>query len=240
MRLRALHAVPVASLALAVALAACAKKDDGRPRGPVEVGVVTLVAGSVTVSTELTGRTAATTVSDVRPQVDGVIKERLFKEGSLVRAGQPLYQIDPARYRAARDQAQAQLENAQALASSAQAKAKRYRELTDVEAVSRQDIDDTIAAANVAEANVHQYAAALETARINLEYTRVLAPISGRISRSSVTPGALVTANQSTALANISNSIRSTWTLRSPASSCCSCAARWPAGRCCRRAPRSA
>lgn len=191
------------SFALALVLASCAGKDGRSPQGPVEVGVVTLATGSVTLSTELTGRTIATMISDVRPQVDGVIKARLFKEGSIVLAGQPLYQIDSALYSAALDQATAQLEYAQAIEASSQAKADRYGQLTDIEAVSRQDIDDITAAARQARASVHQYSAALQTARINLAYTRVLAPISGRIGRSSVTPGAMVTARQTTALATI-------------------------------------
>lgn len=190
-------------MTLGLLLAGCSRQASAPQRGPVEVGVVTLATQPVTVSNELTGRTAATTASDVRPQVNGIIKARLFQEGSLVRAGQPLYEIDPRLYQATRDEAAAQLENAQATLATAQAKADRYKTLTDIQAVSRQDIDDTMAAARQARANVHQYQATLESARVNLEYTRVLAPISGRISRSSVTPGALVTANQTTALASI-------------------------------------
>jgi membrane fusion protein, multidrug efflux system len=188
---------------LALALAGCAKGGQQPQRGPVEVGVVTLASAPVTVSNELTGRTTATTSSDVRPQVDGVIRARLFKEGSVVHAGQPLYEIDPRLYKASLDTARAQLENAQATLYTAQAKADRYKTLSDNQAVSRQNIDDTIAAAREARASVHQYQAAVETARVNLEYTRVLAPITGRISRSAVTPGALVTASQTTALASI-------------------------------------
>ena len=191
------------AFALSLLLAACSHGEQKPQQGPIEVGIVTLAAQPVTVSNELTGRTAATTSSDVRPQVDGIIKARLFQEGSFVRAGQPLYQIDPRLYRATRDQVAAQLENAQATLATTQAKADRYKTLTDIQAVSRQDIDDTIAAARQARASVHQYRATLESAQVNLEYTRVLAPISGRISRSSVTPGALVTANQTTALASI-------------------------------------
>jgi membrane fusion protein (multidrug efflux system) len=133
---------------LALALAGCsATAAADAPMGPAEVGVVTLVAEPVTVSNELTGRTAATTASDVRPQVDGVIKARLFEEGSIVHAGQPLYQIDPRLYKASLDQARGQLENAQATLFTNQAKADRYKTLRDNQAVSRQDIDDTIAAA---------------------------------------------------------------------------------------------
>ncbi|EGD58000.1 efflux transporter, RND family, MFP subunit [Novosphingobium nitrogenifigens DSM 19370] len=189
---------------LALALAGCSQQQQQMPpMGPAEVGVVTLVAEPVTVSNELTGRTAATTASDVRPQVDGVIKARLFEEGSIVHAGQPLYQIDPRLYKASLDQARGQLENAQATLFTNQAKADRYKTLRDNQAVSRQDIDDTIAAARTARASVHQYQATVQSARVNLEYTRVLAPITGRISRSTVTPGALVTSGQTTALATI-------------------------------------
>lgn len=193
----------LALTAMALLLAGCAKQAHAPQQGPTEVGVVTLATQPVTVSTELTGRTSATTVSDVRPQVDGIIKARLFKEGSIVRVGQPLYQIDPRLYKASLDQARAQLENAQATLFTDQAKADRYRTLSDSQAVSRQDIDDTIAAARAARASVHQYQASVESARVNLEYTRVLAPITGRIGRSAVTPGALVTADETTALATI-------------------------------------
>lgn len=167
------------------------------------VGIVTLTSGAVTVSTELTGRVTAAATADVRAQVGGIIQARLFQEGAMVRAGEPLYQIDPRLYQASLDTAQAQWENARATRFSAQAKARRYQTLSDKQAVSRQDIDDTIAAAREALANVHLYQAAVETARINLEYTRVLAPITGRIGRSSVTAGALVTADETTALATI-------------------------------------
>ncbi|WBO24577.1 efflux RND transporter periplasmic adaptor subunit [Sphingomonas abietis] len=185
-------------------LATACSSDKKPPAAPTpEVGVVTLATAPVTVSNELTGRTASTTASDVRPQVDGIIKARLFQEGSVVHAGQPLYQIDPRLYKATLDSARAQLENAQATLFTDQAKANRYKTLSDNQAVSRQDIDDAVAAARAALASVHQYQAAVETARVNLEYTRVLAPITGRISRSSVTPGALVTAAQTTALATI-------------------------------------
>ena len=192
-----------APMVLAFALAACSSKPAPPPKGPPEVGVVTLATAAVPVSTELTGRTSATTASDVRPQVDGIILERLFEEGSLVRKGQPLYQIDPKPYRAARDQAAATLESARATYLAAQAQADRYRTLSDIQAVSKQQIDNTIASAREALATVHQDEASLESAQINLGYTIVRAPISGRISRSAVTPGALVTASQTTALSSI-------------------------------------
>ena len=190
-------------LALTLALAACSGKPSSPPRGPPEVGTVTLTSAAVPISTELTGRTNATTASDVRPQVDGIIQARLFTEGTLVRVGQPLYQIDPKPYRAARDQAAAALESARAAYAAAQAQADRYRTLSDIEAVSKQQIDNTVASAREDLATVHQDEASLETAKINLGYTVVRAPISGRISRSAVTPGALVTASQTTVLATI-------------------------------------
>ncbi len=139
----------------------------------------------------------------MRPQVDGIIRERLFKEGSDVKAGQALYVIDARSYRASRDQIAAQIESAKANLVTAQNKADRYRKLSDNQAVSKQDIDDAIAAAGTARASLHQYEANLRAANLNLEYTKVLAPISGRIGRSSVTVGALVQASQTTALATI-------------------------------------
>ena len=202
--MRVAPSLRTASLTLVLALAACSGKPKPAPKGPPEAGYVTMASAAVPVSTELTGRTAATTASDVRPQVDGIIQARLFEEGSLVRAGQPLYQIDPKPYRAARDQAAATLESARATYVAAQAQADRYRTLSDIQAVSKQQIDNTIASAREALATVHQDEASLETAQINLGYTIVRAPISGRISRSAVTPGALVTASQTTALATIS------------------------------------
>jgi membrane fusion protein (multidrug efflux system) len=152
---------------------------------------------------ELTGRTDAVTSSDVRPQVDGIIQKRLFEQGSLVRAGQPLYLIDPRPYIATRDQAAATLESARANYAAAQAQADRYKTLSDIQAVSRQQIDNTIATARADLATVHQDEASLRSAQINVDYTRVRAPISGRISRTIVTPGALVTASQTDALATI-------------------------------------
>lgn len=193
------HTAPIA---LCILLAACGQQQAPK-KGPVEVGVVTLTAQNVTVSTELPGRTASTMMSEVRPQVAGVIQKRLFTEGSTVRAGQPLYQIDPSLYRASRDEAQATLASAQANAAAAQAKASRYRTLGESEAVSAQDRDDVIATARQATAAVQQARASLQTTGINLNFTQVRAPISGRIGRSSVTPGALVTASQTTALATI-------------------------------------
>ncbi len=188
-----------AIVAASLTLAGCGEKKE-KKSNPVEVGVVTLTTGPVTVSTELPGRTASTMISEVRPQVSGIIEKRLFEEGSLVRAGQPLYQIDPSLYRAAQNEANASLASAQATLAAAKAKAERYRALSDTEAVSRQDKDDVVAAARQADAAVGQARAKLDTASINLRFTKVYAPITGRIGRSLVTPGALVTANQATAL----------------------------------------
>lgn len=192
----------LAMLVCSLGLAGCGEKEAPQ-RGPVEVGVLTLTSGPVTVSTELPGRTASTMISEVRPQVAGIIQKRLFEEGSYVKAGQPLYQIDPSLYRASHNEANAALSSAQATLAAAQARATRYRALADGDAVSRQDRDDVLAAARQAEAAVAQARAQLDTASINLRFTKVYAPISGRIGRSLVTPGALVTANQATALATI-------------------------------------
>ncbi len=193
-------------LGLSLLLAACDGQNAGAPAGAgaeQEVGVVTLRGRPVTLSSELTGRVNATMTSDVRPQVDGIIKQRLFTEGAEVKAGQVLYQIDPASYQASYDQAAAQLKNAQATVQSTQLKSQRYAALVKENGVSQQDADDAKAAYLAAVASVAQYQAALETARINLAYTQVRAPIGGRIGISSVTPGALVTASQTDALATI-------------------------------------
>jgi membrane fusion protein (multidrug efflux system) len=186
-----------------LALAACGgKKEQHAPPTPT-VGVVTAQPGTAAMDTELPGRTDAFLTSDVRPQVNGIVLKRLFTEGSLVREGQPLYLIDPSLYRAAVSEAQGQLASAQANAVTARLKAQRYTDLEKINAVARQDASDARAAAGQAEAAIVQQKAALQTAQINLRYTSVNAPISGRISRSSVTPGALVTASQTDALATI-------------------------------------
>ncbi|MHA0853589.1 efflux RND transporter periplasmic adaptor subunit, partial [Serratia nematodiphila] len=194
------------ALGLSLLLAGCDGQNAGAPTGAGgerEVGVVSLRGQSVTLSSELTGRVNATMTSDVRPQVDGIIKQRLFTEGAEVKAGQVLYQIDPASYQASYDQAAAQLKNAQATVQSTRLKSQRYAALVKENGVSKQDADDAKAAYLQAVASVAQYQAALETARINLGYTQVRAPIAGRIGISSVTPGALVTASQTDALATI-------------------------------------
>jgi membrane fusion protein (multidrug efflux system) len=173
------------------------------PQAIPEVGVVEIKPRDVTLSTELPGRTAPYLVAEVRPQVSGIIQERLFTEGGAIEAGQLLYQIDPAPHQAARDSAQAALARDQASLETAQLKATRYQKLLKTRAVSQEDYDDATAALAEAKAVVAVSQAALRAAEINLAYTRVTSPISGRIGRSSVTAGALVTANQADALAQV-------------------------------------
>jgi len=183
-------------------LAACSKQEEPQ-KPPPEAGYVMVKAQAVPLVTELSGRTSAYETSEVRPQVSGLIEARLFKEGSLVHAGQTLYQIDPRLYRAAVNQAGANLANAQAQRESAAALAERYKPLAAIEAVSKQDYTNAAAAAKQASASVAQNQAALETARINLNFTRVPAPITGRIGRSLFTTGALVTSGQTDPLTTI-------------------------------------
>ncbi len=176
----------------------------GMPQGgPPEVGIVVVQPQRVTLTTELPGRTSAYLIAEVRPQVGGIIQKRLFTEGTDVKAGDVLYQIDPASYQATYNSAKAALARAEANLNPVRLKAERYAELVKINAVSKQDYDDANAALKQAEADIESGKAALETARINLDYTRVTAPISGRIGRSSVTNGALVTASQPAALATI-------------------------------------
>ncbi len=171
--------------------------------GPPEVGVVTLEPQTVVLTTVLPGRTSPYAVSDVRPQVNGIIQARLFVEGSNVRAGQVLYQIDPATYRAAYDQAKALVASAEANVATAKAKADRYGDLVKINGVAKQDYDDAKAAYLQAVATVQQDQAAMQSAKINLDYTKVKSPISGRIGKSVFTKGALVTASQADALTTV-------------------------------------
>ena len=170
---------------------------------PPEVGVVTIAPQRVVLTTELSGRTAPHLVAEVRPQVGGIIQKRLFTEGSDVKAGEVLYQIDPATYQAAYDSAKAVLARGEANLAPLKLKAERFRDLVKINAVSQQDNDDIVAAVKQAEAEVEGARAALEAARIDLAYTTVKAPISGRIGRSAVTTGALVKASQDQPLATI-------------------------------------
>ena len=171
--------------------------------GPPEVAVMEVKPQRIAITTELPGRTSAYLIAEVRPQVGGIIQKRLFAEGSDVKAGAVLYQIDPATYQAASDSAKAALARAEANVTSIRFRAERYKELVEIRAVSRQEYDDATAALKQAEAEIAAGKAAVETARINLAYTRVTAPIAGRIGKSSVTVGALVTAGQGIPLATI-------------------------------------
>ena len=190
-------------LLMQAACGSSAGEGQGGPGGPVQVGYVVIQPSSVPVEQSLPGRVAAFQISEVRPQVSGVITRRLFAEGSVVRQGQTLYQIDPSLYQAQVSQASANLQSARASAEAARARAERYRPLAAMEAVSKQDYSDALAQARQANASIAQNSAALRTAQINLRYTRVPAPISGRIGLSKFTEGALVTANQVDALTTI-------------------------------------
>jgi len=195
----------MALLALMILLGGCGS-GSGKPAGPPpapEVATVTIQSQPVELTTELPGRTSPYLVAEIRPQVNGIIKKRLFREGSDVKTGQLLYQIDPAPFQVALDSARASLGKAQANLPSIRLKAERHRELLVDKAVSKQDYDDAAAAMEQARAEVEYWKAQVEAARINLGYTRVTAPISGRIGKSSVTDGALVTAYQPAALATI-------------------------------------
>lgn len=185
------------------ALGGCGQGQDRNKRPPLQVGYVVVQPSAVPLATSLGGRTVAFATSEVRPQVNGVIRSRLFAEGGVVRQGQPLFQIDPSLYRAALNQASANLQAARASAEASALKAQRYRPLAEMEAISRQDYTDALAQSLQARAAVAQTGAAVETARINLRFTTVPAPISGRIGRSLFTIGALVSASQSDPLAVI-------------------------------------
>jgi membrane fusion protein, multidrug efflux system len=193
-------------LATGIVMTGCGNKTTAGnppPGGPPEVGVIVVKPGRVTLTTELAGRTSPHLIAEVRPQVGGIIQKRLFTEGSDVKAGQVLYQIDPATYRAAFASARATLARTEANLIPARLRAERFSDLVKIKAVSQQDYDDAYAALKQAEADVAAAQAAVETGRINLAYTRLTAPISGRIGRSTVTDGALVVAGQPAALATI-------------------------------------
>ncbi|MDO8825578.1 efflux RND transporter periplasmic adaptor subunit [Methylophaga sp.] len=170
---------------------------------PAKVNVVTLIKQPVTLTTELPARTIAFRQAEVRPQVNGIIEKRLFEEGADVEAGQQLYQIDAAPFQAALQMARAELARAEANLQSTKAREERFKGLIDNKAISQQDYDDALAAFLQSQAEVAVAKANIETAQINLRYTKVNAPISGRIGRSNVTEGALVTAQQADLLATI-------------------------------------
>jgi membrane fusion protein (multidrug efflux system) len=190
----------------AAALAGCGKQEQQKQAGPPpkpEVEVVVLHTQPVSLTTELPGRTTAFRVAEVRPQVSGVILKRRFTEGDEVKEAQQLYQIDPAYYQASLASAQASLLHAEASVAVAQATVDRFRPLAAAAAVSRQDLDNAVATLKQGQADVASARAAIKTNEINLAYTNVTSPISGRTGRSSVTEGALVTASQTNSLVTV-------------------------------------
>jgi membrane fusion protein (multidrug efflux system) len=198
-RIKIMRSVALAAL---VVTGACSKAPPP-PRPAPNVGVVTVKLEPVTLTTELPGRITAVETSEVRPQVAGVIRRRLFTEGSLVHAGQVLYEIEDAPYRAALGSAEGQLGAAQSQINATRLLAQRYGQLVAVNAVSKQEADNAKASAQQASANVAAQRAAVDAARVNLNFTRIKAPISGRIGRSAFTAGALVQIAQADPLATI-------------------------------------
>jgi membrane fusion protein (multidrug efflux system) len=188
--------------AAALLLAACGKDQGGAPPPP-EVSIVTLKPRSVAIKDQLPGRTTAFRVAEVRPQVTGIVQKRLFAEGTEVKAGSQLFQIDSGSYRAALSSAEAALKRAEAQAVTAKLLAERYEPLIAANAVSKQENDEAIASRARADADVASARAAVDAARINLVYTQVLAPITGQIGRTLVTEGALVTSGQQAPLATV-------------------------------------
>ena len=188
---------------LLLALTSCSRPPNTPPMmPPAEVATVTVAPQSVVLKTELPGRTSPYLIAEIRPQVSG-LKKRLFTEGSDVKAGEALYQIDPAPFQAALDNAKAALARSEANLRALRTRAERFKQALADKAVSQQDFDDAAAALRQAEADVQYWKASVETARINLDYTKITAPIAGRIGKSSVTDGAIVTAYQPVALATI-------------------------------------
>ena len=203
-------ALTACALATSIALVGCSKDTKQAEQGaaaqkmpPTEVGVIVAQPQSVEQTVELSGRTSAYQISEVRPQTNGVILKRLFTEGSFVREGQPLYEIDSSINRANLDSAKAALVRQQANLNAYQVKANRYRQLVGINAVSKQEYDDLVAQIKLAEADIAASNAAVKNAQIDLGYSTVRSPISGQSGRSSVTAGALVTAGQATALVTI-------------------------------------
>lgn len=195
----------LAALGLALGLGGCGEKaaKTEAAKDPTPVGVITLQGQQQQLDATLPGRTRAFLTAEVRPQVSGIVQQRLFTEGAMVRKGQALYQLDDRSLRAALASAEAALAKAEASARTQEATARRNAEMVKIDAISRQAYDESQASAAQARADVGVARANLETARINLRYGRIEAPIAGRISLSSVTPGALVTANQANALTTI-------------------------------------
>lgn len=192
----------VAGLAFVLALTGCKRQVQQAPPAP-EVATVTVTTKPVLLTTEFPGRTSPYRIAEIRPRVSGLIQKRLFTEGADVKQGDVLYQIDPASFQASLDNAEAALGRAQANLPAVEARATRYKDALNDKAVSQQDYDDASAALKQARADVAYYEAMVETARINLGYTRIVSPITGRVGRSSVTDGAIITAYQAAPLASI-------------------------------------
>ena len=205
MRVGRFFALSAVCCVIAVGVSGCGSKNPGGfpGQGPAPVITVTLKAAPVTLTRELPGRTSAFLVAEVRPQANGIIKQRLFTEGGMVKAGQALYTLDDAPYRARLDSSMAASTKAEATAAAARLAAKRSAELVKIEAVSTADNENAIATLGQAEGDAAAARAAVATSRVDLGYTRIVAPITGRIGKSSATPGALVVANQSAALATV-------------------------------------
>jgi membrane fusion protein (multidrug efflux system) len=200
-----MRVLPTVSVVMLVfALAACGQHQAGQfAQQAPQVTIVTLQAQPVSLTRELPGRTTAYLVAEVRPQVSGIVKQRRFVEGAFVKAGQPLYELDDAPYRATYNNAKATLQRAEATADAARITARRDADLIKIDAVSQQDNDNAIAAQRQAEADVVASQAAVESAAVNLAYAHIVSPITGRIGKSSVTQGALVTQNQTNAMATV-------------------------------------
>jgi membrane fusion protein, multidrug efflux system len=190
-------------LVMGLITSGCGSQQAAPQPGTPEVAIVTVNPERLVLTTELPGRTSAYFVAEIRPQVNGIVQERLFNEGTDVKAGSVLYQIDPAPYQAAYNNAVAALARSEANLPPIRLKAERFRELIAVKAISQQDFDNAVAALKQAEADIEYSKATVESARINLAYTRITAPISGRIGKSNVTVGALATAYQASAFATI-------------------------------------
>ncbi|WP_278368844.1 efflux RND transporter periplasmic adaptor subunit, partial [Pseudoalteromonas lipolytica] len=197
----------VSALAAAVLLSGCGQSEPAQGQmqaaQAVPVGVIEMQSKPLTLTKELPGRVSASRIAEIRPQVNGIIQSRLFVEGAEVEKGQALYQIDPSTFEAQVATSKAAITKAEASISNAKAKSERYKELLSIKAVSQQDFDEADAAYKGAKADLLTAQAQLKTAQINLNYSKVLAPISGQIGKSNVTAGALVSANQATALATI-------------------------------------
>jgi membrane fusion protein, multidrug efflux system len=195
---------PAVVLAAVALMAACGSHGGPPPGGMTpQVAVVTLKPQAVTLTRDLPGRVSAFLVAEVRPQVSGIVKQRLFTEGGTVKAGQPLYELDDAIYRAQYNSARATLQKAQATQEAARLTAGRSAEMVKIDAVSAQDNDNAIAALGQAQADVAAAQAAVDSSAVNLAYAHIVSPINGRIGKSSITQGALVTADQTAALATV-------------------------------------